>query len=249
MFYFDNFYGKKILKSSLLNDCDCFFTTREFPLTKGSLDSIELECNNNRIFMQNKLNIKSLKTAKQVHGENIEIVSDEKDFYDNTDALISNIPNSTLILNFADCVPIILYSEKDNTGSIIHAGWRGCAKEIAAKTVEKMKKELNINPKDIIAIIGPSIGKCCFETDEDVFLQLIKDKTKKDIYAQKGNKYYIDLKLLNKKQLSDTGIINIDICDYCTCCMSDIFFSYRKENGITARHSAVLKIKGDKKCQ
>ena len=86
-------------------------------------------------------------------------------------------------------------------------------------------------------------------TSLKLFLQLIKDKTKKDIYAQKGNKYYIDLKMLNKYQLLEKDVHNIDISDYCTCCMSDIFFSYRKENGITARHSAVLKIKGDKKCQ
>ena len=106
-----------------------------------------------------------------------------------------------------------------------------------------MKKEFNIKSSDIIALIGPAIGKCCFETDENVFKQLIKDDLAVKFYEKKSDKYFIDLKLLNNDQLLSEGIENIDICDYCTCCMSDIFFSYRKEKGMTARHSAVLKIK------
>ncbi|MCD7878565.1 MAG: peptidoglycan editing factor PgeF, partial [Candidatus Gastranaerophilales bacterium] len=218
------------------------------------------------------------------HSSNAAIVSEKEFFYDNTDSLISNIENTLLILNFADCVPIILYSREDNTGAIIHAGWRGTADKIAQKTVLKMKNILHINPENITALIGPSIGKCCFETDEDVFLKLIEDKTQTQLhnlvspaffddssspknwgspfqgatqkfrsrslsrnflgqYNKHNDKYFIDLKLLNKFQLEKEGVKNIDICSYCTCCMSDIFFSYRKEQGITARHSAVLQIK------
>ena len=148
-----------------------------------------------------------------------------------------------MLLNFADCVPIILYSPKDNVGAIIHAGWRGTALNIAFLSAEKMIDNFNIKPSNIIALIGPSIGKCCFETDYDVFDKLILDRLDKSLYIEKNGKYYIDLKLLNKNQLVKAGIQNIDICDYCTCCMSDIFFSYRKEQGITARHSAIVKIK------
>ena len=85
-----------------------------------------------------------------------------------------------------------------------------------------------------------------FETNEDVFLQLIKEKKHEECYIRNGEKFNIDLKLLNKQQLLNSGIINIDISDYCTCCMSGVFFSYRKEKGHTARHSAILKIRGDK---
>ncbi len=242
MFYFDNFYGKKVLKSSLLDGIDCFFTTREFVLTYSSREDLKTESEENREFLLNKLNTDNLITAKQVHSTDIEIVKNGINFYDNTDALISNIQNTVLLMNFADCIPIILYSKKDKTGAIVHAGWRGTAGEIARKTVIKMNEELNINPENIIAVIGPGIGKCCFETDYDVFEKLVKNKSDKKIYEQKENKFFTDLKLLNAKQLSECGIKNIDICSYCTCCMSDIFFSYRKENGYTARHSAVLKI-------
>ena len=56
-----------------------------------------------------------------------------------------------------------------------------------------MKKELNITPKNITALIGPAIGKCCFETDEEVFNKLIKDKNQTKFYEQRGQKYNIDL--------------------------------------------------------
>ena len=241
MFYFDDFYGKKILKSTLLSDYDCFFTTRDFILTAANRTDLCEIAEKNRTFLKEKLNVPNITTAKQTHSSNVRIIEKNNYLYDDTDALITNKTNSLLLMNFADCVPIILFSKKDNTGAIVHAGWRGTEAEILRKTVTKMQKELNINPKNIIALIGPSIGKCCFETDEDVFLKLIKDNTKKYLYEKKYSKYYIELQEL--------GVENIDICSYCTCCMSDIFFSYRKENGITARHSAIIKIKGDIKCQ
>lgn len=243
MFYFDDFYGKKILKSSLLTDFDCFFTTRNFVLTSASREDLEQIALKNREHLRNKLNVPEIYTAKQTHSSNIKIIDKNNYFYDNTDALISNIDDSLMLLNFADCVPIILFSKTDNTGAVVHASWRGTAAEILKKTVIKMEKELNIKPENITALIGPAIGKCCFETEEDVFLQLIKNTTQKELYEKKGNKYFIDLKLMNNNQLVEVGVKNIDICSYCTCCMSDIFFSYRKEKGTTARHSAVVKIK------
>ena len=245
MFYFDLFKGKKVLKSTLLKDVDCFFTTREFPLTPANRDDLIEETNNNRQLLSKELNTQ-ITTAKQIHSANIKIINKEEQYYEDIDALISNIPNSLLLMNFADCVPIILYSKQDNTGAVVHAGWRGTEQEIVAKTIQKMKNEIGINPQNITALIGPAIGKCCFETDKEVFNKLIKDKNQTKFYEQRGQKYNIDLKLLNSSQLINNGVINIDICDYCTSCMSDIFFSYRKENGITARHSAIIKIKEDK---
>ena len=243
MFYFDDFYGKKILKSSLLKDFDCFFTTREFVLTAAQREDLNEEAGNNRKLLLEKTGCNEIYTAKQIHSTNVSIVENNKYFYDETDALISNIPNSIMLLNFADCVPIILFSPKYNVGAVVHAGWRGTASNIAFLTAKKMISDLNIEARNIIALIGPSIGKCCFETDFDVFDKLISEKENKILYEKRNNKYFIDLKLLNKNQLKKAGIQNIDMCDYCTCCMSDIFFSYRKEKGLTARHSAIVKIK------
>lgn len=245
MFYFEDFYGKKVLKSTLLSGIEHFFTTRDFVLTAGELTELQDLTIKNRNLLCDYLNITQdrLYKVKQTHSTNISLVKEYTNFYDDCDALITNIENSAAILNFADCTPIILYDEKNNAASIVHAGWRGTAGEILKKTVIRMQEEFDSKPEEIVAAIGPAIGKCCFSTDEDVFDKLIKDKDE-NIYSYdtETNKYHIDLKLLNKKQLLDTGVVKIDVCDYCTSCMSNIFFSYRKESGKTARHSAIIKL-------
>lgn len=244
MFYFDTFLGKKVLKSSLLEGVEHFFTTREFPLTPADREDLKDEAELNRQKLVKELNIKSLKTAKQTHSDHISIVTEEQDFYDDTDALVSNLENSVMILNFADCTPIILYSFKDNTGALVHAGWRGTEKEIVLKTVLKMQKELNVEPKNITALIGPAICEDCFEVSEDVFNKLIKPDYPENTYKTKDGRFFADLKQINKFQLEKSGVVKIDTTNYCTSCFSDIFFSYRKENGKTARHSSILKIRG-----
>ncbi len=246
MFYFDDFFGKKVLKSSLLKNLEHFFTTRDFVLTAGELTEIQDICIENRKQLCENLKIenKRLFTIKQTHSSNINVLDEKINHYDDCDAIVSDIENSVAILNFADCVPIILYDEKKNIAAVVHAGWRGTEAEIVKKTVLKMQSEFSSTSEDIIAVIGPAIGKCCFSTDEEVFNKLIKNSDVKDEYTydKHSDKYYIDLKLLNKKQLLDTGLVKIDVCDYCTSCMSNIFFSYRKESGKTARHSAIVKL-------
>jgi len=248
MFYFTDFYGKKVLKSTLIDELEHFFTTRDFMLTCGELTEKSAQANENRKFLCEKLSIpfNSIKTANQIHSYNVSVVTENENVYENCDALVSTIEDSTLLMNFADCTPIILFDSTNNVASIVHAGWRGTAEKIAQEAVEIMKSKFNSKPEDIKAAIGPAIGECCFAVDENVHNQLVKhnlsglETTYR--YDSQTNKYYIDLKNLNKIQLLDKGVLEIDVCGYCTSCMSDIFFSYRKENGKTARHSAVVKL-------
>ena len=93
------------------------------------------------------------------------------------------------------------------------------------------------NPKDIIALIGPAISICCYEVSEEVRDKLISTvHNSTDLYNGRN----VDLKRINARQLEELGVENIDICPYCTSCNNDLFFSYRKENGTTERHFAVL---------
>ena len=149
-----------------------------------------------------------------------------------------------IFLNFADCTPVILYDKKQNIGAIAHAGWRGTAQKIAPLTVEKMGTNFNSKPKDIIAIIGPAIGFCCYSVGEEVYEKLKATVKNFDELSEirEGN-IFVDLKNINKRQLEEIGIQEIDVCPYCTVCDNDKFFSYRNENATTSRHSAVLKLR------
>ena len=244
MFVFDKINGKKVLKSTMLYGVEHFFTTRELPLFEADIKELKEECEKNREEVKNFLCAAELIKPVQTHTANIEIAH-SGGFYNETDALVVEDKNIAIYLNFADCVPVILWDEKLNKGAIAHAGWRGTEKRIAPGTVKFMGKTFGTKPENVIAAIGPAISINHFEVDEQVFLRL-KNSTNKDGFWKKSaalKKFQVDLKLLNKIQLEETPVNRIDLCVYCTYDFNDIFYSYRKEGGKTARHSAVLKLK------
>ncbi len=264
MFRLEKFMGKRVLTSSFLDGeaVQAFFTTRDLPLKSGEREDLIQEVENNKKLVCEGLNIplENLVIPIQTHSDNIRCIEGRRDrgmakaippylqpssLLEDTDALVTNEQNLALALNFADCVPIIFYDPVKKVSAIAHAGWRGTVSKIAPKTVEKMVKNFSSKPKDIIALIGPAIGKCCFEVQEDVKNKLLD--TIDELYHEKVcNDNYLDLKLINKFQLLATGIEKIDLCEYCTFCQSELFFSYRRENGKTARHSAVVIVRSEK---
>lgn len=248
MFKLESFMGKRILASSLINADDvwAFFTTRDLPLKVGEREDLAKEIENNKKLLCKGLNIplKNLVIPQQTHSDNIALINHAVTLdltFPNTDAVITNQPEIALVLNFADCVPVILYDEMKKVIATIHAGWRGTAAQITSKTVAKMIENFSCNPNNIIALIGPAIGKCCFEAKKDVLEQLNNSFDSKHSEVFSNN--HADLKLINKFQLLDMGIEKIELSEYCTSCQNELFFSYRKENGYTARHSAVIMLK------
>lgn len=213
MFYFEEFNSYKVLKSDFglnygFNHC---FTTR----------NVEINILGNNVI-----------SPKQTHSDHVEIVDNRLEYPD-TDGLIITKKNIPIALRFADCTPVIFYDTKQKIGAISHAGWRGTAQKIGVKTILKM----NSNPKDIIAIIGPAIGLCCYEVSDDVRDKLLNTVNNHTGLIQNKN---VDLKRINARQLEEIGVTKIDICPYCTSCNNDLFYSYRKENGTDKRHYAML---------
>lgn len=245
MFYFDEINGKKILKSDLLDGVTHFFTTRE-TIIKTKEPEYEAIVEANKNFICNYLGIKreNLISPKQTHTSNIESAQIVKTDYPDTDGLILNNKEQAIFLNFADCTPVILYDKKQNAGAVSHAGWRGTAGRIAIKTIEKMKDKFGSLPENIIAVIGPAISLCCYNVGDEVFEKLKETVSDfEGLYEIKNGEKFVDLKHINARQLEEAGVKNIDVCPYCTCCNNDMFFSYRKENATTNRHSAVLMLK------
>jgi len=247
--------NKRVLKSSLIDDENvcAFFTTRDLPLKAGERDDLIEDVENNKKLVCEGFGIpeENLIIPIQTHSDNIEIINSSPLHpltltpYENTDALVTNQPNIALALNFADCVPIILYDPTKKVVAIAHAGWRGTVSQIASKTVKKMVEAFGVAPQDIIALIGPCIAKCCFEVKQDVAEKLLATiQCRRDgnpaLLKTPLPSIHVDLKELNKLQLLASGVTKIDLCEYCTCCDSGLFFSYRAEQGKTARHSAVI---------
>lgn len=220
---------KTVFYSSLLPYVEHFFTSRELSICENK----ELIANYLKIKESNIIN------PTQTHSCNIAIAKESRFLYPDIDAIILTNKEQAVYLRYADCTPIILYDKKQNIGAVIHAGWRGTANKIVQKTYLKMEELYNSHPLDMVTLIGPCISFEEFETSEEAITQLkssVKDPT--GLF----NKTHADLKNLNKRQLEEVGIKIFDICPYCTVKDNDKFFSYRKENGTTHRHNALLKL-------
>ncbi len=236
MFYFDKISGKNVLKSDFFKDFEHFFTTRELCIKSG--ENEELIQNNKKIICD-YLGAPELVSPVQTHSCNVCYAEIGKTNYPDTDALILTNNKQAVFLNFADCTPVILYDKKQHIAAIAHAGWRGTVQNIVVKTILVM----NSDPKDITAVIGPAISMCCYNVGDDVFNQLKVSVNDFDgLFRVQNGEIFVDLKGINARQLAEIGVEKIDICPYCTYCDNDIFFSYRKENATTNRHSAVIKL-------
>lgn len=158
------------------------------------------------------------------------------------DALITNEAGTALAVFTADCTPILLYDAVSGAVGAVHAGWRGTAAAIAAKTVAAMEREFGTKPEDIHAAIGPNIGFCCFETDADVPKAMVASfgtEVEKFIRSV-GEKYYVNLKEINALVLRRAGVRHIDISDACTVCQCHRFWSHRVTKGLRGSQGAVI---------
>ena len=158
------------------------------------------------------------------------------------DALITNEPGVALFVSTADCTPILLWDPVTGAVGAAHAGWRGTADQIGAKTVTAMCSAFGCDPANIRAAIGPNIGSCHFETDRDVpdaMLSAFGEEATPFIRAQ-GEKFYLDLKAINALSLRRAGVTNIDISTECTVCQCHRFWSHRATRGQWGAQGAII---------
>ena len=163
------------------------------------------------------------------------------------DGLITNEPGVALVCFAADCTPVLLFDPENQAVAAAHAGWRGTASGIAARAVEAMVREFGSRPEAIRAAIGPSIGQCCFETDEDVpqaMLEAFGPEAERFI-EKRGEKYFVDNKGLNRLWLTRAGLTQIDVSPDCTRCQPDRFWSHRVTGGERGSLAAIIKRKED----
>jgi polyphenol oxidase len=243
-----------------------FISTREGGVSKPPFDALNLSFNvsdDPKSVLQNRktlaeaigIGIENFTVAKQVHNNKVAVVTkdmrgkgakDHASALDNIDAMVTNVPGILLMIQVADCVPLLFYDPTKNAVGAAHAGWRGTVLQIARHTVDSMVKRYGSDPAYIYVGIGPSIGPCCYEVGHEVVHEVTKglSNAKGLIKTQNGSAYF-DLWEANKQQLMEAGIpsSNIEVAGICTRCGSDTFFSSRADKGITGRFAAGIMIK------
>jgi polyphenol oxidase len=193
----------------------------------------------------------------QVHGDGIFVIEPQGSYFSsrdelNYDAIVTNRASLAICIKTADCVPVFIVDKVQKIIAVVHAGWRGTALAICAKVIRLMQNQYGSLPQDILAAIGPSIGKCCYEVDSITADAFGAQKGKEDFLFPKAskNKWMLDLPEANRRQLLDCDIpeINIELSGYCTMCHQDIFFSHRGAGGITGRQINFMMIKETEPC-
>ncbi|MBE5812577.1 MAG: peptidoglycan editing factor PgeF [Clostridiales bacterium] len=240
-------YGQNVqyIKSKLLSKYDSIIshgiTIRGTDFMHKDISSSIFLSSKEKMAKEFDLSTNDLYFLNQVHDKNVlEIFEDTTNEIKDYDALVTKAPNKMLMTCFADCVPILLFDVQNKIVASIHSGWKGTVKQVAKNTVEYMQEKYNSNPQNIIAVIGPSIGPCCFE---------VKDDVKKQFVDAFGNSVAVDNKvdlwMANKLQLINCGLkeANIECVNICTCCNNDMFYSYRKGDVEQGRFSAFIMLK------
>lgn len=172
--------------------------------------------------------------AKQTHSDNI-LIAHEAGCFENCDALITNKANIFLAVSTADCVPILIFDKSNNAIAAIHAGWKGTMMSLVKKTLQTMYDLYGTIGNNCYAYIGPCIHQCSFEVENDVSDNFNSQYINQDINNPK--KYFLDIRQHNFDQLLAFGIPyeHVEVSNYNTYEHTDLFYSHRKENGMTGR--------------
>lgn len=243
------------------------FSTRMGGVSRGMYSSMNLSFNRGDAVENVRENYRRMAEAfgtrtenmvlsQQTHTTNIRVVTAkdrgkgihrESDYTD-IDGLVTNEPDVMLVTSYADCVPIYLVDVKQKAIGLCHSGWRGTVGKISQKMLQIMKQQYRTEPADVVAAIGPSICRNCYEVSEDVieaFLAVTDADSLTQIADKKDNgRYQLDLWKANELWLSEAGVLqeNIQITDICTCCNSKLLFSHRASQGKRGNLAAFLQL-------
>jgi YfiH family protein len=202
-------------------------------------DKVNVIENRRRFFGALHIGLDELAFPMQCHSNAVRAVTTWGG-YEECDGLATNEYGVFIVLSIADCVPIFLFDPLTRTIAGIHAGWRGTSTGIVAKGVVLLKTELGVEPKNVVAYIGPAAGKCCYQVGDEV-AEKFDDRFR---HKDSQGKWKVDLKSANQQQLVSEGILpeNIEVHGGCTIHEDKIFHSYRRDGKASGRMMGVIGI-------
>ena len=140
------------------------------------------------------------------------------------DGHLTDLPGVGLLILGADCLPVALAGP--GRVAMLHCGWRGLAAGIVERAVARFKEPP-------AAAIGPGIGRCCYVVGTEVLAAF------EDLDGV-ANGRMLDLRAVARARLEASGVSRIEDVDLCTSCRSDLFFSHRRDSGITGRQGGIV---------
>ena len=210
------------------------FSTRLGGVSEGPYESLNLgiltdderaRVERNRELLANAagIDMQSIAMGWQVHGTEVKEWDAPPDGeLDKVDAHITARDDLALLVLVADCLPVAL-AGGDRVG-MVHCGWRGLAGGILGRAVAHFDEPP-------AAAVGPGIGLCCYEVGDEV-------RERFDRRFADGRQ--LDLRAIADDLLRAAGVQRIEHVDLCTSCRDDLFFSHRRDDGVTGRQGGLV---------
>ena len=260
MFIQENENGITFMRSSVI-PVKHAFTTRFGGVSTGVYESLNLIGNNDDARENIRENFRRVAAlfgagpdgcavTRQVHGNTVRVVTEADRHvclspvpYE-ADGIVTAARGLPLFCFTADCVPVLLYDGEAGVAGAVHCGWRSSAGDILGRALEAMEG-LGAKPERIAAAIGPAIGFCCFETDDDVpeaVAAWLGGDTEGLFRRRQDGKTMVDLRGANRRRLLQLGVPaeGIDVSDECTFCLHDRYWSHRYTKGRRGGQAACI---------
>jgi YfiH family protein len=223
------------------------FTTRRGGFSEGPFATLNLgrlTADNPHAVGKNRARLQSLVPGRlamirQVHGSSVlrRTAADQVSGpfpvgeLAEADGQATALPGTAPIVLTADCLPIALAG--DGVVAMLHAGWRGLDERIIEQGAVAVRELAGGQPARVAAI-GPGAGACCYEVGEEVHRRFAS-------YPASRRGRNLDLKAIAREQLTAAGVVTVHDAEQCTICSSpDLFFSHRREHGVTGRQAGVV---------
>ena len=188
-----------------------------------------------------------LATLHQVHSNHVHTIGNITGECEQPqgDALITACQNTTLAVQSADCIPVLIADPVRRAIAAVHSGWRGTLARILPATIRTMQDAFGTEPADLVLALGPGIQACCFQIGAEVRQLFLQE------YGNSGaivpmpgvpDKYLLNLERILEIQCIDASL-NPENCyssGACTRCNTSQFFSYRAEGAHSGRMMAVI---------
>lgn len=190
-------------------------------------------------------------TVKQVHGVAAALVEAPGEPglpLCDADMLATRTPGVPLLVQAADCAPIVLIDAELPAVAVVHAGWRGTAAGAGREAVATMQRLFGSRPQRLLAGIGPAIGVCCYEVGNDVAAAVAAASggAAGIVDRSRGDRPHLSLQAALQAQLLAAGLpeSGIAAAGLCTACRLDLFYSHRREGTPTGRFGALVALSG-----
>ena len=183
----------------------------------------------------------------QVHGNSVAFANSPREIgakQQQADIILTDKPGITLLMRFADCVPILLFDPGRHVIGLVHAGWKGTIMKAVQTAVQSMVQVYGSKPDQILGAIGPSIGPDHYQVGSEVIMAVKNNfgKEADSLLRSRNGSIHFDLWQANRLLLNKLEVERVETAEICTACRVDDWFSHRAENGRTGRFGVVVGI-------